>query len=94
MPLNHHGNACEFVVFMHPHWNVVLNRWLCGAALGAFLGLLGGTLVEGANSGPVTAVAVLLTALLLGLATAASDHLWDGLCAFWELLSTAFWRWP
>jgi hypothetical protein len=66
-------------------------RLLYGALVGAFLGMMIGTMPG--NDGVLALVGLLTGAALIGGLAALCDSFWESLRAAWELVRVAFWRW-
>lgn len=68
-----------------------ITRVLCGLTVGALLGFIGGSAVEGVETGLVTLSAVGIMSATVALCTGLSDEIWDTMLGLWELVRMSFW---
>ena len=67
------------------------NRLFYGAIVGAFLGMIIGTMP---SNEPALALASMATgSVLIAALAVVSENFWESLRAAWELVRMAFWRW-
>ena len=67
------------------------HRAFYGAVVGAILGMIIGTMPG--NAPVLGLVGMAFGAVLLSALAALSSDFWESLCAVWELVRMAFWRW-
>ncbi len=66
-------------------------RLLCGAVVGAFLGLIVGTFP---TMEPLAGLlSMVVASVVFSMLSALSNSFWESLRAAWELVRIAFWRW-
>jgi len=66
-------------------------RLFCGALVGAFLGMVVGTLPTMEPLAGLLSMGV--CAVVISMLSALSNSFWESLRAAWELVRIAFWRW-
>ena len=67
------------------------NRAIYGGIVGAILGMIIGTMPG--NEPLVGILSMGLGAIVIGGLAVVSKNFWESLCAAWELVRVAFWRW-
>ena len=66
-------------------------RFFYGSAIGAFLGMIIGTMPG--NDSWLALIAMATCAAVIGILAVVSKNFWESLRAAWELLRVSFWRW-
>lgn len=67
------------------------HRAFYGAVVGAILGMIIGTMPG--NAPVLGLIGMGIGAFMISVLAALSKDFWESLCAVWEMLRMAFWRW-